>query len=220
MEKRQYHLEMDTILKTLPHDPPPKLLLHSCCGPCSTAVLECLTPHFEIMLYYYNPCIAPEAEFLRRLETQKQLLARMEPVHPITLITPRYDNNEYISAVGDAYHTSEGGERCRRCISQRMTEAAKAAIAYGCDWFTTTLSVSPHKNAPYINACGERLEGEYPIRFLPSDFKKRGGYARSIALSHEFSLYRQDYCGCLQSLDEAESRRLARLRSQAGNTAK
>lgn len=220
MEKRQYHLEMDLIFKTLPTDPPPRLLLHSCCGPCSTAVLECLTPHFEILLYYYNPCIAPEGEFVRRLETQKQLLAQMQPVHPITLIAPPYDNNEYVRAVGEAYYTPEGGERCRRCIAQRMEEAAKAAIQYECAWFTTTLSVSPHKNAPYINECGERLAEEYALRFLPSDFKKRGGYARSIALSHEFSLYRQDYCGCRQSLAEAEERRSARQQSQGGNTAK
>lgn len=220
MEKRQYHLEMDAILKTLPNDPPPKLLLHSCCGPCSTAVLECLTSHFEILLYYYNPCIAPQSEFERRLETQRQLLTQMQPVNPITLVSPPYNNSEYFDAVGEAYDTPEGGERCRRCIAQRMEEAAKAALKHECSWFTTTLSVSPHKNAPFINAYGECLAGEYGVRFLPSDFKKRGGYARSIALSHSFSLYRQDYCGCWQSLAEARERRTARSDSDGSNTAK
>lgn len=220
MEKRQYHTEMEDIIKMLPSDPPPKLLLHSCCGPCSTAVLECLTPHFEILLLYYNPCIAPADEFARRVETQRQLLDAMTPVHPITLLVPPYVPEEYLRAVGDAMDTPEGGERCRRCIAQRMEEAARAAAAYGCEWFTTTLSVSPHKNASYINQCGERLAGEYAVRFLPSDFKKRGGYARSVELSRSYGLYRQDYCGCLRSLAEAEARRLQRGAGDNGNTHK
>ncbi|MGN0648519.1 MAG: epoxyqueuosine reductase QueH [Oscillospiraceae bacterium] len=218
--KRQYHMEMQSILYKLPKNPPPKLLLHSCCGPCSTAVLESLTPHFEILLYYYNPCIAPQAEFDRRLETQKQLLAQLNPVHPITLVVPPYDFQQYLQAVGDAINTPEGGERCRRCIAQRMNDAAQAALQYHCDYFTTTLSVSPHKNASYINECGELLAGEWGIPFLPSDFKKQGGYARSVALSHSYGLYRQDYCGCPNSLKEAEVRRLQHIPAQNSNSDK
>ncbi len=220
MEKRQYHLEMQRILQGLPQNPLPKLLLHSCCGPCSTAVLEHLTPYFEIVLFYYNPCIAPQAEFEHRVETQKQLIAQLQPVYPITLVVPPYDWNQYLQAVGDAIDTPEGGERCRRCIAQRMHEAAQAALQYHCDYFTTTLSVSPHKNTPYINECGEKLAEELGIPFLPSDFKKQGGYARSVSLSHEYGLYRQDYCGCLNSLKEAEARRLQHKSAQNGNTDK
>lgn len=218
--KRQYHMEMQHILQGLPKDPPPKLLLHSCCGPCSTAVLECLTSHFEIVLFYYNPCIAPLSEFARRVETQKQLLAQLQPVHPITLVVPPYDFQQYLHAVGDALDTPEGGERCRRCIAQRMHEAAQAALQYHCDYFTTTLSVSPHKNAMYINECGEKIAGEWGIPFLPSDFKKQGGYARSVALSHTYGLYRQDYCGCPNSLKEAETRRAQHFLRQNGNSDK
>lgn len=210
MEKRQYHKDMDSILQQLPSNPPPKLLLHSCCGPCSTAVLEQLMPYFEIVLYYYNPNIAPREEFEKRLDTQKQLLAQLNPKYPITLIAPPYDDKPFWNAVKGVENTPEMGERCEHCIAQRMGEAVKAAIEYHCTWFTTTLSVSPHKNAVFINACGEKLAGEYPVKYLPSDFKKRGGYPRSVTLSEEYGLYRQDYCGCPMSLQEAEERRRQR----------
>ncbi len=218
--KHQYHIEMQKILQRLPNDPTPRLLLHSCCGPCSTAVLECLTPYFEIVLYYYNPCIAPQAEFEKRVKTQKQLLSKLQPMNPITLVVPPYTFQQYLQAVGDAIDTREGGERCRRCIAQRLNEAAQAAMQYHCDFFTTTLSVSPHKNATYINECGEKIAGEWGIPFLPSDFKKQGGYARSVALSHRYELYRQDYCGCPNSLKEAEARRLQHTLRQNGNSDK
>ena len=210
MEKRQFHKEMDAVIQKIPAGTVPRLLLHSCCGPCSTAVLEQLTPYFEIVLFFYNPNIAPEEEFARRLATQKQLLAQLKTPHPITLIAPDYDDAPFWEAVKGAEDTPEMGERCERCIRQRMIEAKKAAAVYHCDYFTTTLTVSPHKNAKYINECGEALAGEGSVQYLPSDFKKKGGYARSVALSAEYSLYRQDYCGCPMSLQEAEARRLAR----------
>jgi predicted adenine nucleotide alpha hydrolase (AANH) superfamily ATPase len=208
--KTNYQLETDQIIAALPPQEKPTLLLHSCCGPCSTAVLEQLVPYFEIVLFYYNPNIAPEAEFYRRLETQKQVIDAVQHPHPITLLVPPYDDAEFWAAVRGAEHTPEMGERCERCIGQRMREAAIAARETGCGLFTTTLTVSPHKNAPFINACGEQLAGEYGVRYLPADFKKGGGYARSVALSGEYGLYRQDYCGCPMSLREAEARRAAR----------
>ena len=195
MEKRQYHKEMEREIAAIPEGQVPKLLLHSCCGPCSTAVLEQLIPYFEIVLFYYNPNIAPESEFDRRLATQKQLLEKLEHPHPITLLAPPYDDAPFWEAVKGVEDTPEMGERCERCIAQRMREAATAAKEQHCDYFTTTLTVSPHKNAPYINACGEEIAAEMSVRYLPSDFKKRGGYARSVALSAEYELYRQDYCG-------------------------
>ena len=210
MEKRQYHKEMEREIAAIPEGKVPKLLLHSCCGPCSTAVLEQLIPHFEIVLFYYNPNIAPESEFDRRLAAQKQLLNHLEHPYPITLLAPPYDDAPFWEAVKGVENTPEMGERCERCIAQRMREAAIAANEQHCDYFTTTLTVSPHKNAPYINACGEEIAAEFSVRYLPSDFKKRGGYARSVALSAEYELYRQDYCGCPMSLREAEQRRAAR----------
>lgn len=210
MEKRQYHKEMAAEIAAIPAGTVPKLLLHSCCGPCSTAVLEQLMPYFEIYLFYYNPNIAPESEFDRRLETQKQLLEQLSPPHPITLVAPPYDDAPFWEAVRGVEDTPEMGERCERCIAQRMQEAAIAADQLGCDYFASTLTVSPHKNAPYINACGEEIAKNTRARFLPSDFKKGGGYARSVALSAEYELYRQDYCGCPMSLREAEARRAAR----------
>ena len=210
VEKRQYHKEMEAEIEAIPAGTVPKLLLHSCCGPCSTAVLEQLVPHFEIVLFYYNPNIAPREEYEHRLATQKLLLEKIEHPHPITLIAPPYDDAPFWEAVRGAEDTPEMGERCERCIAQRMRESMLAAIRYGCDYFTTTLSVSPHKNAPFINACGEQLAAGESVRYLPADFKKRGGYARSVALSAEYDLYRQDYCGCPMSLREAEERRAAR----------
>lgn len=217
MEKRQYHREMAQIIAGIPEGTVPKLLLHSCCGPCSTAVLEQLTPYFEIVLFYYNPNIAPESEYDRRLETQKQLLGKLAHPYPVTLVAPPYDDAPFWEAVKGVEDTPEMGERCEKCIAQRMRESLFAAIKYKCDFFTTTLSVSPHKNALYINACGEALAAGQTVRYLPSDFKKKGGYARSVALSAEYGLYRQDYCGCPMSLREAEERRAAR-ESQSKST--
>lgn len=211
MEKRQYHREMEQVIAGFPAGRVPKLLLHSCCGPCSTAVLEQLVPYFEIILFYYNPNIAPAEEFALRLEMQKKVLAKIQHPYPITLEAPPYDDAPFWEAVKGAEDTPEMGERCERCIAQRMRESAAAAKQYGCDFFTTTLTVSPHKNAPYINTCGEQLAAETGIHFLPSDFKKKGGYARSVQLSAEYELYRQDYCGCPMSLREAEERRAARV---------
>ena len=208
--KRIYHKEMEKILQEIPAGTVPKLLLHSCCGPCSTAVLEQLMPHFEIVLFYYNPNIAPREEFDRRLETQKQLLEQLEPPYPITLIAPPYDDAPFREAVKGVENTPEMGERCEKCIAQRMRESLAAAIKYKCDYFTTTLSVSPHKNAKFINTCGEEIAEGQTVKYLPADFKKGGGYARSVALSGEYHLYRQDYCGCPMSRLEAEARRAKR----------
>lgn len=207
MEKRQYHKEMDAMIAAIPAGEVPRLLLHSCCGPCSTAVLEQLVPFFEIVLFYYNPNIAPSEEFERRLETQKQLLEQLQHPHPLTLVAPPYDDATFWNAVKGVEHTPEMGERCERCIRQRMEEALLAAERYHCSYMTTTLTVSPHKNAVFINGCGEEMTKGTSIQYLLSDFKKKGGYARSVELSAQYDLYRQDYCGCPMSLQEAIARR-------------
>lgn len=210
MEKRQYHKEMSAMIEAIPAGEVPRLLLHSCCGPCSSAVLEQLVPYFEIVLFFYNPNIAPAEEFTSRLETQKQLLKHLSHPYPLTLVALPYDDAPFWEAVKGVEHTPEMGERCERCIRQRMSEALLAAEQYRCDFMTTTLTVSPHKNAQFINACGEALTADSSVRYLPSDFKKKGGYARSVALSAAYGLYRQDYCGCPMSLQEAIARRNVR----------
>ena len=192
--KINYQLKLEQILQGL--EGTPRLLLHSCCAPCSSYVLEYLSRYFQIMLFYYNPNIDPPAEYARRLAEQERLIAALPAEHPVTLIPGEYDPVVYAEAVRGVEDTPEGGERCRRCIAQRMEEAAKLCRAEGCDWFTTTLSITPHKDAKRINAIGQELEAEFGVKHLPSDFKKHNGYLRSLQLSEEYGLYRQDYCGC------------------------
>lgn len=183
------------------------LLLHSCCGPCSSYVLEYLSAYLPITLYYYNPNIVPEPEYQLRLAAQTRICTLLPAVHPVKLVAGDYDPAAFAVRMQGTEGSPEGGERCRRCIALRLREAAQMAIRCGCTCFTTTLTISPHKDAPFINACGAALEREYGVKFLPSDFKKRGGFKRSIELSREYGLYRQDYCGCAASAAEAEERR-------------
>ena len=195
--KRNYQLELDRITASLAGRP--RLLLHSCCGPCSSYVLEYLTRYFEVFLSYYNPNIQPRAEYDLRLENQLKVLERIPGV---TLVPCGYDGGAYDGAVRGLEDEPEGGARCTECFKLRLDFAAREAKRLGCDYFATTLTVSPHKDAQRINAIGEALAGKYGVKWLPGDFKKRDGYKRSIELSREFGLYRQDYCGCLYSKTE------------------
>ena len=176
----------------------PKLLLHSCCGPCSSSVLELLTKYFEVDIYYYNPNIYPEEEFIKRSNTQKKLLSELE--ENVNFILGEYDYNLYKKVVSGLESEKEGGLRCKECINLRMEQACKYAKEHNYDYFTTTLSVSPHKNSKMINEIGYALEERYNIPYLYSDFKKKDGYKRSIILSRKYDLYRQDYCGCEYSI--------------------
>ena len=195
--KRNYQLELDRITASLSGRP--RLLLHSCCGPCSSYVLEYLTRYFEVFLSYYNPNIQPRAEYDLRLENQLKVLERIPGV---TLVPCGYDGGAYDGAVRGLEDEPEGGARCTECFKLRLDFTAREAKRLGCDYFATTLTVSPHKDAQRINAIGEALAGKYGVKWLPGDFKKRDGYKRSIELSREFGLYRQDYCGCLYSKTE------------------
>ena len=195
--KRNYQLELDRITASLSGRP--RLLLHSCCGPCSSYVLEYLTRYFEVFLSYYNPNIQPRAEYDLRLENQLKVLERIPGV---TLVPCGYDGGAYDGAVRGLEDEPEGGARCTECFKLRLDFAAREAKRLGCDYFATTLTVSPHKDAQRINAIGEALAGKYGVKWLPGDFKKRDGYKRSIELSREFGLYRQNYCGCLFSKTE------------------
>jgi predicted adenine nucleotide alpha hydrolase (AANH) superfamily ATPase len=178
----------------------PKLLLHSCCGPCSSYVLEYLSAFFDITILYFNPNIWPPEEFQKRAETQRQLVSGMVCKKPVRLVIADYRPEEFDAATRGLESEPEGGERCLKCFALRLEEAARYAQAHRFDYFTTTLSVSPHKDAEALNTIGRELEKQYSVRYLYADFKKRDGYKRSIELSRQFGLYRQDYCGCRYSM--------------------
>lgn len=192
--KENYQKALDAITSRLTDKP--RLLLQSCCGPCSTYVLSYLKQYFDITLLYYNPNIQPRAEYDLRLENQRKVLSAMPEVH---ILECAYDGDAYTAAVRGLEGEPEGGERCTACFRLRLEETARQAAAHGFDYFCTTLTVSPHKDAQRINTIGRELGERYGVTWLPSDFKKREGYKQSITLSKELDLYRQDYCGCLYS---------------------
>lgn len=192
--KTNYQLKTDAVLSDL-GDRRPRLLLHSCCGPCSSYVLEYLTKYFDVTVLFYGPNIQPESEYSLRLEHQKRVLEHMG----VRLMDCGYDGDAFTSAVRGLEAEPEGGERCTVCFRLRLEETARRAAECGFDYYCTTLSVSPHKDQERINRLGAELGERWGVRWLPSDFKKRGGYQRSLELSREYGLYRQDYCGCIYS---------------------
>ena len=198
--KINYDLQMQDIIRKLEQEKSekPHLLLHSCCGPCSSAVLEKLTPHFRVTVFFFNPCIHPAAEYEKRLSEQKRLIE--EAKLPVDLLEAVYDPQSYFALVKGLENAPEGGERCLVCFRQRLMATAQPAKEHGYDFFTTTLTVSPHKNAENLNRIGQEVSHETGMPFLPADFKKRSGYLRSLELSREYSLYRQDWCGCVYSM--------------------
>lgn len=180
----------------------PSLLLHSCCAPCSSAVLEYLTGAFSVSLLYYNPCIFPESEYERRGRELKRLVEEMEFKNPVVIIPCSYDG-EAFNAIAEGFENArEGGERCLKCYRMRLREAAREARDGNFDYFASTLSISPMKNSAVLNRIGEEVAEEFGVKHLPSDFKKKEGYKRSIQLSGKYNLYRQDYCGCRYSKEE------------------
>ena len=189
MNKRNYQKELDKLIeRNQKEGKTPRLFLHACCAPCSSYVMEYLSQYFEITIFFYNPNIAPVEEYSHRVAEIRRLIREMEFVHPVTLVEGRYDPKEF-------YEMAKG-----------LEEAAKLAKEGGYDYFTTTLSISPLKNAQKINEIGEELAEIYKVPHLTSDFKKKNGYKRSIELSHEHALYRQNYCGCVFSKKEAMDR--------------
>lgn len=194
--KQNYQLEMEEEIKGL-QGRRPALLLHSCCGPCSSAVIERLNEHFALTVFYYNPNIEPEEEYLHRLAEQKRLLSLLPGNIP--LLPCNWENQRFRAFGEQMANAPEGGERCLSCFALRLEKTAEAAKAGGFEYFTTTLSVSPHKNAEALNRIGRAIAEKAGVKFLTADFKKKNGYLRSLQLSKEFDLYRQDYCGCLFS---------------------
>lgn len=197
MQKINYQRELDKLISSL--DVMPKLLLHSCCAPCSSYCLEYLSQYFEITVLYYNPNISPEEEFRKRAEEQRRLISEMPVKNPVSLVVDDYDPEEFFGAVKGLENAPEGGERCFVCYRLRLERAARYAKERGFDYFCSTLSISPLKNAQKLNEIGAELSEIYSVQNLPNDFKKNGGYLRSIELSREFDLYRQNYCGCVFS---------------------
>ena len=207
MNPRNYGRELDRILRNLAQSgETPHLLLHSCCGPCSSYVLEYLAPYFKITLFYDNPNIQPRDEYAHRLAEQRRVISHIHAPHGLTLIEGDYDPRRYAEAVRGLTHLGEGSARCFACYRFRMEAAAALAAQLGCDYFTTTLSISPYKNAERINTIGEEIAEKTGVAHLPNDFKKHGGYQRSIVLCREWDIYRQHYCGCVYSQRELEAR--------------
>ncbi|MBQ9156658.1 MAG: epoxyqueuosine reductase QueH [Eubacterium sp.] len=208
MNKINYQKELDMITSRIgencPEEQKPLLLLHACCAPCSSYCLEYLTNYFQIIVFYYNPNITPESEYVKRVRELKKFIHDAGYEGRVTFLEGEYDPSIYFKTVEGLEDLPERSIRCRLCYGLRMEEAAKEAKKADADFFTTTLSISPHKNAQWINEIGKELEGKYGVKHLPSDFKKKGGYLRSIELSREYDLYRQNYCGCIFSIEAAD----------------
>lgn len=203
MNKINFQKELDKIIDNL-NGEVPKLFLHSCCAPCSSYTLEYLSNFFDITVYYFNPNISPKEEFDKRFAEQKRLIDELPAKHPIKLVLGEYDYNDFLSIAKGYEDIPEGGERCFRCYRMRLESTAKLAKEQGFDYFCTTLSISPLKNSQKINQIGFEVAEKYGIKWLPSDFKKKEGYKRSIELSKEYSLYRQNFCGCVFSKENTD----------------
>ena len=197
LPKINYQKELDKVIKKLEErGEVPKLLLHSCCAPCSSYVLEYLSNYFEITVFYYNPNIYPEEEYWKRVEEQKGLIRRMKTLHPVSFLEGVYEKEAFYKMAEGMEALKEGGVRCFACYEMRLRKTAELAKEKEFDFFTTTLSISPMKNAQKLNEIGRSVGAEYGMEYLLSDFKKKNGYKRSIELSAIYGLYRQDYCGC------------------------
>ncbi len=196
----------ESVLEKIKNSPKkPTLLLHVCCAPCSSYVLEYLSAFFEITLYYYNPNISPESEYKFRLNELSRLVSEMPNLSGVKIVSENYNPTEFFEIAKGYESLPEGGQRCKRCYYLRLKRSAKYAAENGFNFFTTTLSISPHKNAEWLNEIGEELSKTYNIPYLFSDFKKKNGYKRSIELSAIYNLYRQDYCGCVYSKEFSKS---------------
>lgn len=201
MQKVNYQKQLDKIIENL-GDKVPTLLLHSCCAPCSSYCIEYLSQHFEITVLYYNPNIYPEAEYEKRKAEQKRLINEMKTKYPVKMLDCDFESEKFYAMAKGLENCRECGERCFKCYHLRLEKTAQEAKQNGFDYFTTTLTISPLKDAQKINEIGLELAKEYNAQWLPSDFKKKEGYKRSIELSKEYNLYRQDYCGCVYSKRE------------------
>ena len=211
---RNYQKELDRIIQKRGQKPP-RVLLHSCCGPCSSAVLEYITQYFDVTLLWYNPNLYPKEEFDRRFRTQVELIEKMGLADKVNILAEPWKSEDYYRRVKGLENEPEGGKRCAECFRLRLLETARLAKHYGYDYFCTTLTLSRHKDAVLINTIGEEIAKAVGVSWLPSDFKKRNGENRSIELSEQYGLYRQLYCGCEFSLRKREETAKAPEKQQA-----
>lgn len=202
--KINYQLKLDELIESL-HGEKKNLLLQVCCAPCSSYCIEYLSSYFNITLLYYNPNISPKEEYDKRLHEVEKFIQKFPPASNVTLLECAYEGAVYEAMVHGLEQEPEGGSRCYKCYELRLRKTAELAKQHHFDYFGTTLSISPYKNAGWLNEIGEALEQEFGISYLYADFKKKNGYKRSIELSHEYHLYRQDYCGCIYSKMARES---------------
>lgn len=207
--KQNYQLMLEeTIREIIEANKVPKLLLHSCCAPCSSYCLEYLSDYFEITVFYYNPNIYPDEEYFHRAREQQAFIERFPAKHPISFVEGDFDKERFFQSVKGLENEPERGARCNVCFELRLGEAASMARQMNMDYFTTTLSISPMKDAALLNDIGSKMEEKYGVKYLHSDFKKKNGYKRSCELSQEYGMYRQDYCGCVFSYNESKARRM------------
>ena len=205
MNNRNYQKELEKLIEKQQKDgKKPSLLLHSCCAPCSSYVLEYLAPYFTICDFYYNPNISPKQEYEDRKEELVRLIKEMGLSTEVTFLEGTYRPEDFFAMAKGLEDLPEGGERCFKCYEMRLRESAKIAKEQDAEYFATTLTISPLKNAQKLNEIGEQLAEEYGVKYLPSDFKKKNGYKRSVELSAQYELYRQNYCGCIFSKMQAE----------------
>ncbi len=210
--KTNFQIEMEKLIAAF-RDRRPTLLLHACCAPCSSYVLESIAKYFDITMYFYDPNITPAEEYEKRYSELKRLLREAPFADGIKIMESEYEPEKFFEIAKGLEDIPEGGERCFKCYRLRLERTAQAAKEHGFDYFATTLSISPYKSSAKLAEISLALEKEYGVNWLPSDFKKRGGYKRSIELSKEYGLYRQDYCGCVYS----QAQRAARLAEKNKN---
>ncbi|MCH1983199.1 epoxyqueuosine reductase QueH [Ruminococcus sp. OA3] len=202
--KQNYQKQLDELI-TEQGERVPKLLLHSCCAPCSSYVLEYLSQHFSITVFYYNPNIYPEEEYRKRVKEQQEFIKRLNVKNPVGFLEGKFEPEEFYKTAAGMETLPERGERCYYCYRLRLHKTAQIASENGFEYFCSTLSISPLKNAEWLNEIGGELETVCGVKWLPSDFKKKEGYKRSVELSEKYGLYRQDYCGCIFSKKQRES---------------
>ena len=205
--KQNYQLILDRLIETeCANGKRPTLLLHACCAPCSSYVLEYLSKYFDITLFFYNPNISPQAEYDFRAAELLRLVKEMGLSDKISVLYGAYEPQKFTEMARGLEDLPEGGSRCKSCYALRLRESARVAAERQFDFYTTTLSISPHKNAEWLNEIGDEMGERFGIRYLTSDFKKKNGYKRSCELSEQYGLYRQNYCGCIYSKQAAEKR--------------
>ena len=211
---RNYQKELDRIIQKRGKTPP-RVLLHSCCGPCSSAVLEYLTQYFDVTLLWYNPNLYPQAEFDRRFQAQVEIIEKMGLTEQVNILAEPWKHEDYLKRVKGLENEPEGGARCTECFRLRLMETARLCKHYGYDYFCTTLTLSRHKDAVRINALGEEIGKAFGVAWLPSDFKKQGREMRSRDLANQYGIYQQLYCGCEYSLHKREEKGEELLQSAA-----